>query len=514
MTETQEYDVIIYGATLAGIMAALRLRGRGYRSLVLEPTGHVGGIVAGGLVKSDTPNTLSALAGWTQSRFFGGIAAEYGGDDRADGPRYRFEPKVAERVARRLLDDAGADVLVNERIHGAADVEVRGDRIQGVRTSQGRRRARAFVDASYEGDLLAAAGVPYAVGREPASRYDEPLGGFLPDRAYRRQAFRPNTFYPVKPVPAEAPGDGDAKVQAYNFRGVLDKGPDRMPFEKPDDYDPKLYTYLGQLLEQRGVAGLSSIVTHTALLPNDKYQTNQALFIGFDLPGASWDYPDGSWQRRDEVIAEHVRWHRGMLYWLANDPSLPEGFRKDAGTFGLSPDEFSDSPYGPGFPHALYIREARRMVGQTVLTQHDLRRPGNTKETAVCCWNYGIDCHIVQYYAEGDDTIVGEGTVTGTEKNGPVDLYQLPAEVLFPARGGIGNLVVPICFSASHVGYLSARMEPNYGMLGEAAGELLAQSLRTGQAVQDYDYPALAAALTEHGSILSLPELHTSLTGH
>ncbi|HET6294288.1 MAG TPA: FAD-dependent oxidoreductase [Kribbella sp.] len=502
---TDDYDVIIYGATLAGIMAALRLKQRGYHSLVLEPTGHVGGIVAGGLVKSDTPNTLPALAGLS-ARFFQEIGAEYG----LDGPEYRFEPKVAARVAQRLLDEAGAEVLVKERITGPADVEVRGGRIQGIRTSQGWRRARAFVDASYEGDLLAAAGVPYAVGREPASQYDEPLGGFLPNRAFRRPGFRPNTLYPIKPVPRLAAGEGDQKVQAYNFRGVLDKGPDRMPFPKPDDYDPKLYTYLGQLLEQRQLPGLSSIVTHTALLPNTKYQTNQALFIGFDLPGASWDYPDGSWERRDEVIAEHVRWHQGMLYWLANDPSLPESFREDARQFGLPPDEFIDSPYGQGFPHALYIREARRMVGQTVLTQHDLRRPGNTKDTAVCCWNYGVDCHIVQYYAEGDDTIVGEGTVTGTEKNGPVDLYQMPAECLFPAEGGIENLVVPICFSASHVGYLSARMEPNYGMLGEAGGELLAQALRTGRPVQEYDYPALATALTEYGSVLSLPELHQS----
>jgi hypothetical protein len=504
-----DYDVIIYGASLAGIMAATRLQLRGYRSLLLEPTGHVGGIIAGGLVKSDTPNTRAALAGLTHSRFFQGIGAAYDADGRPDGPQYRFEPKVAEGIAQQLLDDAKAVVQVNERIHGKDDVEVRGDRIQAVRTSQGWRRARAFVDASYEGDLLAATGVPYSVGRESAGQYDEPLGGFLPDRAYRRQAFRPNTLYPVKSVPTEKAGAGDLKTQAYNFRGVLDTGPDRMPFEKPDGYDAKLYTYLGQLLEQRGIRGLSDIVTHTALLPNDKYQTNQAQYIGFDLPGASWDYPDGTWQRRDEVIAEHVRWHRGMLYWLANDPSLPESFRADTRQFGLPPDEFTASPYGQGFPHALYIREARRMIGQTVLTQHDLRKPGNTKATPVCCWNYGIDCHIVQYYPEGDDTIVGEGTVTGTEKNGTVDLYQLPAEVLFPARGGVRNLVVPICFSASHVGYLSARMEPNYGMLGEAAGELLAQSLRTDQAVQDYDYPALAAALTEHGSVLSLPELHT-----
>ncbi|MEO3744066.1 FAD-dependent oxidoreductase [Plantactinospora sp. B5E13] len=497
------YDVIIYGATLAGIMAALRLRLRGLRSLILEPTGHVGGIVAGGLVKTDTPNIAAALAGLTYQRFFVGIGAEYG----LDGPEYRFEPKVAERVAWQLLDEAKATVLLHHRIHGPDDVDVTGRRIRGVRTTDGWRRARFFVDASYEGDLMAAAGVPYTFGREPRSRYDEPFAGFQPVQAYRKGPFTPNDRYPVRSVPDQQAGDGDAKTQAYNFRGVLSTNPDRIPFPKPDDYDPGRYHYLGQLLRQRNLPGLSSIVTHTALLPNGKYQTNQALFIGFDLPGASWDYPDGSWRRREEVIAEHVRWHQGMLHWLANDPSLPESFRADARTFGLPPDEFVDSPYGQGFPHALYIREARRMIGAKVLTQHDLLKPNNTKPTAVSCWKYGMDSHLVQYYPEGDDVIVGEGTLSGDETNPPVDLYQMPAEVLFPAAGGIENITVAICFSASHVGYTSPRMEPNYGMLGEACGELAAQSLATGRPVQEYDYPTLAAALREHGAVLSLPEL-------
>jgi hypothetical protein len=496
-------DAVIYGATLAGVMAALRLRLRGLRSVVLEPTGHVGGIVAGGLVKTDTPNVPEALAGLTLTRFFHGIGAAYG----TDGPVYRFEPKVAEQVARDLLAEAGATVLTGQRIHGPADVEVRGHRIRAVRTAAGRQRAHFFIDASYEGDLMAAAGVPYSVGREPRSRHGEPLAGFQPALALRRTGFRPNTGYPVGPGPELPAGEGDEKTQAYNFRGVLSVNDDRMPFPRPFGYDPRLYTPLRQLLEQRDIRGLSSIVTHTALLPEGKYQTNQALFFGFDLPGASWDYPDGSWRRRDEIIAEQVRWHQGMLHWFANDPSLPEDFRRDARTFGLPPDEFTDSPYGHGFPHALYVREARRMRGAHVLTQHDLLRPGNTKATPVCCWKYGMDSHLVQYYAEGDDTVVGEGGLSGTERNPPVDLYQLPAEILFPSRGGVENITVPLCFSASHVGYSSPRMEPNYGMLGEAAGELAAQCLGSGGAVQDYSYPELAAALREHGSVLSLPGL-------
>jgi len=496
-------DVVIYGATLAGIMAALRLRLRGLRSVILEPTGHVGGIVAGGLVKTDTPNVPEALAGLTRSRFFGGIGAAYGLAE----PCYRFEPKVAARVAADLLAEAGATVLTHHRLHGPADVEVAGRRIRAVRTALGWQRARFFVDASYEGDLMAAAGVPYTVGREPRARYDEPLAGFQPVIAFRRHGFRPNTAYPVGVDPKLPPGEGDEKTQAYNFRGVLSVNPDRLPFPKPDGYDPVRYAALGQLLRQRGVAGLSSIVTETALLPGGKYQTNQALFIGFDLPGASWDYPDGSWARRDEIIAEQVAWHQGMLYWLANDPSLPETFRADTRTFGLPPDEFVDSPHGQGFPHALYVREGRRLRGAYVLTQHDLRKPGNTKPTAVCCWKYGMDSHIVQYYPEGDDTIVGEGTLSGTEHNPPVDLYQIPAEVLFPARGGVENIAVPLCFSASHVGYSSPRMEPTYGMLGEAAGELAAQAIATGRSVQDYDHAALAEAIRAHGGVLTLPGL-------
>ncbi|MGN9909205.1 FAD-dependent oxidoreductase [Phytohabitans sp. LJ34] len=498
-----EPDVVIYGATLAGVMAALRLRLRGLRCLVLEPTGHVGGIVAGGLVKTDTPTVDSALAGLTRDRFFAGIGAEYG----VDGPQYLFEPKVASRVAQRLLDEAKATVYTGHRIHGPADVEVTGRRVTGVRVAGRWVRATFAIDASYEGDLLAAAGVPYTVGREPASRYGEPLAGFQPARAYRRGPFRPNTGYPVGPVPDTAPGEGDAKTQAYNFRGVLATGPDRLPFPRPDGYDPRRYGHLRQLITDRGIAGLSSIVTHTAALPGGKYQTNQALFFGFDLPGAAWDYPDGTWRRRDEVIAEQVRWHQGMLYWLANDPALPASFRADTRRFGLPPDEFVDSPHGPGFPHALYVREARRMVGAHVLTQHDLLRPDNTKATPVCCWQYPMDSHVVQMYAEGDDTVVGEGTLSGTEQNPPADPYQIPAECLFPAAGGVENIAVPVCFSASHVGFSSPRMEPTFGMLGEACGELAAQSVHTGRPVQRYDYAALAAALTEHGAALSIPGL-------
>ncbi|SDD70408.1 FAD-dependent oxidoreductase [Glycomyces harbinensis] len=495
-------DVLIYGATPAGIMAALRLSLRGHRATVLEPTGHVGGIVAGGLVKTDTPDVPEALAGLTRDRYFAGIGAEYG----EDGPKFLFEPKAAERVSRRLLEEAGALVKTGRRIGSGADVETDGKRVTAVRTGGEWHRARFFIDASYEGDLMAAAGVPYAVGREGASRYDETLAGFQPSRAYRRGPFKPNTGYPVGPVPRTAEGEGDHKTQAYNFRGVLTREADRLPFPKPEDYDPGRYGHLLQHLRDRGVAGLSSIVTHTAALPNGKFQTNQALFFGFDLPGASWDYPDGSWRRRDEIIAEQARWHQGMLYWLANDPALPESFRADARTFGLPPDEFADSPLGHGFPHALYVREGRRMLGQHVLTQHDLLRPHNTKATSVACWAYAMDSHVVQYYPEGDGTVVGEGTLSGTVVNPAVDLYQIPAEVLMPSRGGVENLTVAICFSASHVGFSSPRMEPNFGMLGEACGELAAQSLRTGLPVQDYDYADLAAALTEHGSVLALPQ--------
>lgn len=507
----EDADVVIYGATLAGIMAALRLRMRGYRSVVLEPSAHVGGIVAGGLVKSDYPATLGAVGGLTLRRFFYGIADEYAVPHEAfytDPDRaYRFEPKVAERVARRLLDDAEAEVHLNSRIHGRDDVDVVGGRIRGVRGPAGWLRAEFFIDASYEGDLLAAAGVPYTAGRESTETYGESFAGFRPQTAFRRAGYRPNTGYPIRQPRTGAPGEADGLVQAYNFRGVLTTATDRLPFPRPEGYDPRHYVHFRQQLEQRGATGLSSIVTHTALLPpGDKYQTNQGWFIGFDLPGASWDYPDGSWHTRDEIVAEHVRWHQGMLYFLANDPSLSETFRADTQRFGLPNDEFGDSPFGMGFPHALYIRESRRMLGQTVLTQHHVEGTETSVTTPVACYQYPIDCHIVQYYPEDDDTIVGEGPLVASMDNPPAALYQVPAEALIPADGGIENMCVPVCLSASHVAMLSVRMEPAFGMLGEAAGELAAQALRRNTPVQKYDYPELAVALSEHDAVLTLDD--------
>ncbi|WP_049569932.1 FAD-dependent oxidoreductase [Streptomyces sp. SBT349] len=497
----QSYDAVIYGATLAGLMAALRLSRRGYTACVLEPTNHIGGVVTGGLVKTDIPNTIGALGGLTRTAFFDAIGAHYGVGSPA---QYRFEPKVAKLIAGRLLTESGAAIRKNQRINGPADVTVSGTRIQAVRSSAGWVTARFFIDASYEGDLMAAAGVPYHVGRESSAAYDESYAGFRPHTVLRRGLFEPNTGYPVGPVPGGAEGSADEKVQAYNFRGVLTQAADRLPFPRPDGYDPAHYLHLRSLIDYRGITGLTQMVGTTAAIPGAKHQTNQGLFIGYDLPGVNWEYPDGTWARREEIIQQQVRWHQGMQYWLSHDPSLPASFRADAATWGLPADEFVDSPHGAGFPHQLYIREGRRMKGAHVLTQHDLFAPNNTKATSVACWQYGLDCHTVQLYPDGDRYLIGEGSLTGEEGNVRVDLYQLPAECLFPSSGSIDNLTVPVCFSSSHVAYLSPRMEPNYGMLGEAAGELAAQAIARDTAVQAYRYADLATALREFGSVLSV----------
>lgn len=490
------YDLVVYGANLAGTMAALRAGKRGHRVCVVEPTSNVGGAIAAGLGATDLPDDPSLVAGMTRTAFFGGIGLRYGSQQ----PVYDFEPTVAEAVTAALLQEARATLILNSPIDGPADVYSSAGRLLSLRTPGGWIRGTFFVDASYEGDLMAATGTPYTVGREGSDLYNESYAGFYPRGAFHLGGLIPNTGYPVGPQPDSDPGDEDAKTQAYRFPCVLtNRSTNLIPFPRPAGYDAGLYAHVLQEIEAQGASSLFDVIGTGKPLPNDKVQIGRGLLISSDLPGASWEYPDASWAARSRITAEHLRWQQGLYHWLANDPSVPAVLRADAATWGLPADEFVNGPHGTGWPVALHVREARRLVGAYVLTEKDQSGAGATKDTSICQWAHARDCAVVQLYPSGHAEIIGEGPLTGAR---PVDTYQIPAECLFPKSRDLQNLAVAVDFSASHVGYSSSRFEALYGMIGEACGELASLCIERRLAVQDYPYDDLASRLIDGGSSL------------
>ncbi len=491
-----EYDLIVYGANLAGTMAALRASLHGHHVCVVEPTTTVGGAIAAGLGSTDLPDDVSLLQGMTRSSFYAGIGVRYDSQE----PVYDFEPSVAEGVMAALLQQAQATLILNSPIDGPGDVYSSAGRLLSIRTTRGWIRGSFFIDASYEGDLMAATGTPYTVGREGSDLYNETYAGFYPKGAAHAGGLDPNTGYPVGPAPDSDPGDEDEKTQAYRFSCVLtNRGSNQIPFPRPAGYDAGLYTHVLQEIEGQGASSLLDVVGAGTEVPEGKLLLGQGLLISSELPGASWDYPDASWSARRGIIARHQRWQQGLYHWLANDPSVPAVLRADAATWGLPTDEFVNSPNGTGWPVALHVKEGRRLVGAYVLTEKDQSGPGATKDTSICQWSHQRDCGVVQLYPNGRAEVIGEGPLSGAR---PVDTYQIPAECLFPQSRDLQNLAVAVCFSASHVGYSSSRFEPVYGMIGEACGELASLCVERRLAVQDYPYDDLASRLIDGGSSL------------
>lgn len=490
------YDLIVYGANLAGTMAALRASLHGHRVCVLEPTGTVGGAIAAGLGSTDLPLDQSLLQGMTRSSFYVGIGARYG----SQGPLYAFEPSVAEAVTAALLQQARATLILNAPVDGPGDVYSSAGRLLSIRTSHGWIRGSFFVDASYEGDLMAATGTPYTVGREGSDVYDETYAGFYPRGADHAGGLVPNTGYPVGPQPETDPGEQDQKTQAYRFSCVLtNRASNQIPFPRPADYDASLYALVLQEIEAQGVSSLLDVVGAGTVAPNGKVLIGRGLLVSSELPGASWAYPDASWAARRPIVARHLRWQQGLYHWLATDPGVPAVLRADAATWGLPADEFVNGPHGTGWPGSLHVKEGRRLIGAYVLTEKDQFGTGATKDTSICQWSHERDCGVVQLYPNGRAEVVGEGPLTGAK---PVDTYQIPAECLFPKSRDLQNLAVAVCFSASHVGYSSTRFEPVYGMIGEACGELASLCIERHLAAQDYPYDDLASRLIDGGSSL------------
>ncbi len=494
-TGTRQADVVIYGGTAGGVVAAVAAAREGASVILLEPRRHIGGMVTGGLGATDS-GKKDVIGGMSRA-FFEELGQQYG-----EPITWYFEPHVATGVFERWLREAGVEVLFQHRLDKVA---TRGRAVTDIRMENGARfAAKVFLDCSYEGDLMARAGVSYTWGREGEDEYGESLAGVreyskyhqfdVPVSAYDEEGRLLPCVYPGE---RGQPGQGDRKVQAYNFRVCLcNRKDNQVPFPRPADYDPRRYELLKRYLQKKGEdIEIRRDLMIISMMPNGKTDVNNRGAFSTDHIGANWDYPEADYQRRQEIWYDHVSYVPGIFYFLANDPSVPARIQHEMKEWGLARDEFVDTGH---WPHQMYVREARRMVGEFVMTQKDLQTE-RTKPDSIGMGSYNSDSHHVQRVIRPDGTVENEG-----DMQVPVQPYEISYHALTPRRDECNNLLVPVCFSASHVAYSSMRMEPQYMIMGQAAGLAAVQAIRTGRAVQEIDVAELQAKLRAQGQVLTL----------
>jgi hypothetical protein len=500
----QPFDVVVYGGTAGGTIAAIAAAREGMRVALLEPGRHVGGMISGGLGRTDMDRQENVIGGLSRE-FFERVGKHY-----HEPVTWRFEPSVAERILNEWLSEMGVRALFGQRLAGVAK---RSGRIAELRTVSGDVfQSSVFIDSSYEGDLMKAAGVSYAVGRDARLLYGESLAGrqdFLPGSHQFRATVPPlgadgKLLPDIQPQESLEPtGAGSRKIQSYCFRICLTRNPaNRLPLPRPDGYDAARFGLARVYLQALGDAARLNDFLGISLLPNDKTDINSGGAVSTNLPGASWDYPDGSYERRKAIWNEHLTWAQGLLYFLANDRDVPPRLRTEIVQWGLAKDEFPDTGH---WPHQLYVREARRMLGDYVLTQHDLQE-NRHKQDSIGMGGYNIDIREVQWVAHDvfhfpavRKEVFMEGYLSM-----PVEPYDIPYRSLLPKRGQCENLLVTSCISASSVAYASFRMEPQYMIAGHAAGVAAAQAIRAKVAVNRINISNLQRRLREQKQILCL----------
>ncbi len=501
-------DVVVYGATAGGVVAAVAAAREGKSVVLLEPGKHVGGMVSGGLGATDTGSR--AAIGGASREFFSRVrdhyVKKYGPKseqvkDCSDG--FRFEPHVAERVLWEMIKEAKVPVVFGQRIDrvGWAPPNA-GKRIAAIRMVSGEEyAAKVFIDATYEGDLMARAKVSCTTGREGREQYGEALAGVQKFSQFHQWPVKispldhDKKLLPfVQPDAAGEPGAGDKKIQAYNFRLCMTQRPDlRVPWPKPANYDPKRYELLARYLAKRPDVKVGQLM-NPVKMPNGKTDTNNNGPFSTDHIGGNWDYPEADYTTRERIWRDHVEYQQGFLYFLAHDPRVPKALQDEMNSWGLSKGEFEDTDH---WPHQLYIREARRMLGEYVVTQRDIMVE-RIKDDSVGLGSYNTDSHHVQRVVGPDGFVLNEGDFQVR-----IQPYAIPYRSLVPKAGECRNLLVPVCMSSSHVAYGTIRMEPVYMILGQASGVAAALAVDDNQAVQSISISKLQAKLKAQQAVLS-----------
>lgn len=523
----QVYDVVVYGGNSAAIIAAVQAVRMGKTVVVVSPDKHLGGLSSGGLGWTDTGN--KAVIGGLSRDFYHRVWKHYSQDSAwrwqareaygnqgqgtpaMDGEHrtmWIFEPHVAEQVFEDLVSEYEIPLHRDEWLDRESGVVKEGNRIVSITTLAGNiYRGHMFIDATYEGDLMAAAGVSYHVGRESNAAYGETLNGIQTARAVHHQFenFVDPYVVPGDPesgllprIHGEDPGvdgEGDHRVQAYNFRVCLTNVPEnRIPFPKPDNYDPMQYELLGRYID----TGYRDMFGKFDPIPNGKTDTNNRGGFSTDNIGMNYDYPEASYERRREIIREHEDYQKGYFWYLANDPRVAEDVRQVMSTWGLSGDEFLDNGH---WPHQIYVREARRMVGDFVVSERHLRRIEPTSRP-IAMGSYNMDSHHTQRYVAYDEQGRGHARNEGDVQINPGGPYPVDYGAIVPREEECANLLVPVCVSSSHIAFGSIRMEPVFMILGQSAATAAVLALDHGVSVQELDYGLLQARLLEDGQVL------------
>lgn len=528
--EVIEADVCIYGGTSGGVAAAVQASRMGKRAVIAEPGRHLGGMTAGGLSAVDIgdPRTVGGIS----REYFTRLVASYGktlewnkpfvskGGGPATGGAYSIEPHVAERVFNDMAREAKVPVHFGARL---ASVKKEGARIVEFTTEEGNVfRAKMFIDTTYEGDLMAKAGVSYTLQREGNAKYGETYNGIHYSEKYipRTNHLKPGPTgrvkggqgvwdrdFPLDPyvVPGDAksgllplinpgepgtPGEPAPGVQAYCFRLCLTTKADRIPIAPPPNYDAKRYELIARFIAAcQGIGDdmdLRWFSKHDEL-PNDKWDFNTATFGG-NMPGASWEWPEATYARREEIAKEHQNYHRGLLHFLATDPRVPAKVRDDMKRFGLPRDEFTDNG---GWPHQIYVREARRMVSDLVLTEHHTFGR-QVAPHSMGLGSYGTDTHEIRRIVK-DGVVIREGKTAGGRDNAPP--YPIGYAAITPKSAECENLFVTFALSCSHTAFSSIRMEPVFMVTSQSAATAASLAIDAGVPARDVDQAKLRERL-------------------
>jgi hypothetical protein len=512
-------SVVIYGATPAGLIAAIQLKKYGVDCVVLEPSGHLGGMTTGGLGATDIGNK-SAIGGmarefyrrifqtyqeptsWRQQK-----PSEYRGPHQKPGEttQWTFEPHVATEVFRKWLDDARVEVRLHAPIDRTAAAKKESGNLRRVRMEAGYWvEADAWIDATYEGDLMALAGVESRIGREANSEYGESLNGLQVAQATKHQFLEGISGYrvPGDPTsgllrwisPEKTPGPdgtGDLHVQAYCLRMCLTDDPtNQIPFPAPPDYNPENY----ELLLRQCERGLPILPWHSLPMPNRKTDTNNNTGFSTDAIGLSDRWPEATYEDRATIYLEHLHYQQGLCWTMVHHPRVPTKLRQQAAQWGLCQDEFqSDRGWSP----QLYVREARRMVGRYRMTEANCRGKERV-EDSVGMAAYTMDSHNVQRYVDPQGIVRNEGDV----QVGGFPPYPISYRSLLPKAGQCENLLVPVALSATHIAYGSIRMEPVFMVLGQSAAAAIHLAEKNKTSIPELPYPILREELLSLGQVL------------